>query len=85
MMTLLEVETSMLLSRDVVKGLEKSQRTGEFWLVEETTRSMKKAGSKKLRLQERVLLGIGDFLISFGLKLKERGKSDSPAAFIQVR
>jgi len=84
MMTLLEVEASVLLSRYVVKGLEESRRRGEFWLTEEVARSLKKGRSESPGLRGRVLTRIGDFLVWFGLRLKGWGRSDSPAAVLQV-
>lgn len=72
------------LYREVWKVLEERQRRGEFWLREEMARSLKNSKNGKPGLQERVLLGIGDSLISLGLRLKERSNSESPMCTLEV-
>jgi len=85
MMTLLEVEVVMRVYRDLLKGFEERQRRGEFRLDEQVARSLKKARCESPGLRGRVFTRIGDFLISFGVWLRGRGRSDSSEAILQVR
>ena len=75
-------ELLMLTHRHLSEEFERRQKRGEFWLREENMRSQKKARSERPRFQDRVLLSIGGFLVSSGLWLKGRGKTDSPAAVL---
>ena len=66
--------------RNVLKGLERQDRQGKFWRREEAIRSLEKAVPEKPRFQNQILLKIGDFLVSLSLRLREQGKSGTPAA-----
>ena len=84
MMTLLEVEVVIRVYRDLLKGFEERQRRGESRLGEEAMRSLKKARCESPGLRGRVFTRIGDFLISFGVWLKGRGRSGPSEAILQV-
>ena len=49
--------------------LKERERSGKLWRVVEAARYLKKAKAESPGLQSRVLLNIGCFLVSLGLKL----------------
>jgi len=67
-------------SVDEQERLERRRQSGEFWHRREVEHSLEKDKGEVPGLWTRVVAKTGDFLISFGQKLKEQGKADSPAA-----
>lgn len=80
MITRFEVEGLMLTHRYLSEEFERRQRRGEFWHAEEITQSLGKARNESPGLQGRILLSIGNFLISLGSSLRQRSRTDSPTA-----
>jgi len=68
------------LHRHFLEEFERLQQRGGLWLHDEVVQYYKMATIERAGFQDRVLLSIGDFLISCGLWLKGRGGATSPAA-----
>lgn len=81
-MNYLSGELYMQVHGDVIRERE---RRGELRLRDEVARYLEKSKAGKPGVQNQILQGIGDFLISSGVKLKGRAEPDSPAAVCQVR
>ncbi len=64
---------------------DRRQRQGEFWLRREAEISMESARSENHGFLNRAYVRIGDFLITFGLRLRVRADHGSPVALVPLR
>jgi len=71
-----------ILYRDLLEEFEGRQRRGVLGLREDVVYFWRMTTAERPGLQGRVLLSIGDFLISFGRWLKGRGETASPLAVL---
>lgn len=80
-MNYLSGELYMQVHGDVTRERE---RRGELRFRGEVARFLEKSEAGKPGVQSQILQGIGDLLISSGMKLKGRVEPGSPAAVCQV-